>query len=128
MRKSTLLWLTLAAFCGTALFHTSQRVHDLREETAALETSIGKEEESIRVLQAEWSALNRPDRLERLAKTWLKLAPLNVRQFVRMEDIPLRVQNPETGSRKPEKEGSPGHLKIANSREFGDVMKSLEVE
>jgi len=90
LRKSTLLWLILAAFCGITLFHTSQKVHDSRLRLAALSQDVGREEESIRVLQAEWSYLNQPRRLEKLAKIHLKLAPLKGVQFTRLEDIVLR--------------------------------------
>ncbi len=90
MRKSTLLWLVLSAFLGTIVFHTSQKVHDERQKIAALNVSIGKEEESLRVLNAEWSYLNQPARLEKLAKTYLTLAPLKGSQFVKVEDIALR--------------------------------------
>lgn len=90
MRRSTLLWLTLAAFSGTALFHTSQAVHDGREKLAKLNAAIVKEEDSLRVLTAEWSYLNQPTRLEKLAKAHLKLAPLKGHQFVKADDIPLR--------------------------------------
>jgi len=142
MRKSTLLWLMLTVFCGVTLFHTSQRVYDAREEIAALNRSIGKEEESIRVLRTEWSTLNRLNRLERLSKKWLKLAPLKGSQFARLEDISLRVQKPETGSRKPEKKvitvtSSPPVIVLNkkpvnsfknNVRHFKDVIKGLGVE
>jgi hypothetical protein len=90
MRKTTLLWLVLSAFCGTVLFHTSQKVHDEREKIAALDANIAKEEESLRVLNAEWSYLNQPARLEKLAKTYLNMAPLKGSQFIKVEDIPLR--------------------------------------
>jgi len=90
MRRSTLFFLVLSAFFGTALFHTSQKVHDEREKLAALNVSIGKEEESLRVLNAEWSYLNQPARLEKLAKTYLDLAPLKASQFVKLEDIAPR--------------------------------------
>jgi hypothetical protein len=91
VRKITLLWLALTAFCAVALFHTSQKVHDERVKLAALDESIGKEQESLRLLSAEWSYLNQPARLEKLAKTYLgPLAPLKGSQFVKAEDIPLR--------------------------------------
>jgi len=151
MRKSTLLWLGLAAFCGITLFHTSQKVHDSREKLAALTRDIGREEESLSVLQAEWSYLNQPRRLEKLARQYLKLAPLKGAQFVKPEDIAMRPAEAEAPvidiSKKPlpsplpEGEG----IKIASSpspagrervgervlrretpsRKFGDVMKSL---
>jgi len=90
MRKTTLLWLILALFCGIGIFHTSQRVHDEREKIATLNASIDKEQESLRVLNAEWSYLNQPARLEKLAKTYLHLAPLKGGQFVKVEDIAMR--------------------------------------
>jgi hypothetical protein len=99
MRKSTLLWLVLAAFCGTALYHTSQKVHDKREKLAALQSSIAAEEESLRVLGTEWSYLNPPARLEKLAKQYLGMAPLKGSQFVTAESLPPRaVAAPEIAS------------------------------
>ncbi len=91
MRKSTLLWLILTVFCGIALFHTSQKVHDERARLAALNASIAHEKQSIRVLGAEWAYLNNPRRLEMLAKTYLHMAPLSAAQFIRIDDIPLRA-------------------------------------
>lgn len=95
MRKSVLLWLFLAAFCGTALFHTSQKVHVGSDKLSQLNRNITKEEESIRVLNAEWSYLTQPARLEKLSQTYLKLVPLKGTQFVKLEDIPLRPAAPE---------------------------------
>jgi hypothetical protein len=104
MRKTTLLWLILAVFCGAGIFRTSQKVHEEREKIAILEASISKEEESLRVLNAEWSYLNQPARLEKLAKTYLHLAPLKGGQFVKVEDIPVRRATPaETTTADTEK-------------------------
>jgi hypothetical protein len=90
MRKTTLLWLVLAVICGAGIFRTSQRVHEEHEKIAALNIEITKEQESLRVLNAEWSYLNQPERLEKLSKIYLHLAPLKGGQFVKAEDIPLR--------------------------------------
>jgi len=81
MRKSPIIWFVLAAACGTVLFHTSQRVTDGRAEVAATMQDIAKEKESIRVLEAEWSYLNQPDRLEKLAREHLHLEPMKGKQF-----------------------------------------------
>ncbi|MBI3441046.1 MAG: hypothetical protein HY052_04470 [Proteobacteria bacterium] len=91
MRKSTVLWLVLAAFCSVSLFYTSQHVHDSREKMTALSWAVSKEEESIRVLQAEWSYLNQPRRLERLAQEHLKIQTLKGAQFVQPDDLPPRT-------------------------------------
>ena len=94
MRKSTLLCISLAIFCGGLLFTTSQKVTSGQTRLVALEKNLRREEESIRVLQAEWSYLNRPDRLEQLAREHLELTPLQGRQFARLSDIPTRSNTP----------------------------------
>lgn len=142
MRKSTLLWLALAAFCSAALFHTSQDVHDSREKLAGLSRAIAREEESLRVLQAEWSYLNQPRRLEKLAKQYLKLAPQKGAQFIRAEDIAARPAAlpppaaPDLAAAadaavvealRPEQPTGKKQA-VSYARKFGDVMKSLGVE
>jgi len=87
MRKTTFLWLLLAVICGCLLFRTSQQVTDGRVKLAAIEAETRKEEESIRVLDAEWSYLNQPDRLEKLSKQYLDLVPLKGRQFSKIADL-----------------------------------------
>jgi hypothetical protein len=95
MRSSTLLWLTLAALSGATLFHTSQQVTDGRARLSALEDSTAKEAETTRVLQAEWSYLNQPDRLEKLSRQYLDLGPLQGGQFVKTENVAARpVETP----------------------------------
>lgn len=87
MRKSTFFWLGMAVFSAAALFHTSQQVTDGREKLAVIEHDIRKEEETLRVLQAEWSYLNQPDRLEKLVREYLQLEPMKGRQFTHMENL-----------------------------------------
>ena len=91
MRKATIFWLSLAAVCGTLLFHTSQEVTDGRTALRNMERELLREEESLRVLQAEWSYLNQPERLEKLAREHLELSPLHGKQFARISDINERV-------------------------------------
>src|SRR5688572_28282572 len=74
-RISNLLLLGFAAILGTLLFWTSQAVQVRENELADVEAAAGAEEESIRVLSAEWDYLNRPQRLEALAKGTLKMVP-----------------------------------------------------
>lgn len=95
MRKSALLWLFLAAVCGAILFQTSQRVNDGRQKLAEIGANTRKQEESLRVLQAEWSYLNQPERLEKLSQKYLGLVPLQGRQFAKASDIPARPPQAE---------------------------------
>jgi len=65
----------LAAIAGAALLHISQRVQHAEERLAIIKAEIAKEQETTRVLNAEWEYLNRPERLEKLSKEFLDLAP-----------------------------------------------------
>ncbi|MDE1152967.1 MAG: hypothetical protein PW788_10560 [Micavibrio sp.] len=101
MRKSNYLWLLLAAVCGTMLFHTSQQVTDGRTKLAGIEAKAEKEDETIRVLQAEWSYLNQPDRLEKLSRQYLTLEPLKGRQFGKIADLEARPVPDAPADAKP---------------------------
>lgn len=91
MRKMPLFWLGLAALAGVTLFHTAQEVQDKRQKLAYLQNELAKEKESIRVLQAEWSYLNQPMRLEELITEYLpELSPLTGKDFTTLDKIPLR--------------------------------------
>ena len=150
MRKSTLLWLALAVFCGVSLFHTSQKAYDGREKLAGLSKDIAREEETIRVLQAEWGYLNQPARLEKLAKEYLDLVPMKGTQFSRAEDIPFPPVSPEaeapvlspvisfapamlprneTHSREGDmRPPVPGKPPVSVSRNLEDVIRGLGIE
>ena len=59
----------------------------LDEEIAGLHKKIESERDGIAVLRAEWSLLNRPERIERLAAKYLKLAPAAPRQLVTLDSL-----------------------------------------
>ena len=87
MTRASFLWLGLAVLCGTMLYITSQRVTDGLEHLAAVQKELRQEEESQRVLMAEWSYLNKPERLEKLSRTHLQMTPLRARQFIAIDKI-----------------------------------------
>jgi hypothetical protein len=92
MNKMACLWFALCVVVGGFLFLTTQRVNDGRQHLVLLTQAIQTEEESLRVLQAEWSYLNQPDRLEKLSREYLQLSPMKGQQFARTASIPLRPQ------------------------------------
>ena len=73
LRISTLTWLFLSILTGYLLFNVSQKTEDTRHRIAVLERKISQETESLTVLKAEWSALNRPSRLVELSEKHLDL-------------------------------------------------------
>ncbi|MEQ9813609.1 MAG: hypothetical protein RLO50_12590 [Azospirillaceae bacterium] len=82
IRFATLFWLTLLAGATTVLFRVSYEVQALNEDLDSLNREIVTEQEAIRVLRAEWSFLNRPERLRELARAYLDLEPTGVIQLV----------------------------------------------
>jgi hypothetical protein len=91
MYKSSALWFGLFVVCCILLFQTSQRVTDGRQKLSVLQRDLMDEEETLRVLQAEWSYLNQPERLEKLSREYLKLAPMKGQQFAKADSLPLRA-------------------------------------
>ena len=87
MHKYTVLFLFLTVICGSSLFYVSQRTRDARDEVTYFDRKISNEEEAIRILRAEWSYLNRPQRLESLSKKFLKIGKTKSYQFVRFDDL-----------------------------------------
>jgi hypothetical protein len=75
-RSYTLFTYALAVLMGVALFLTSERVQRAERVYNDIQEKLTVEREAYHILQTEWTYLNRPDRLEDLAVTHLKLAPL----------------------------------------------------
>jgi cell division protein FtsL len=77
---------------GSFVFVIAQRMHHTQTEIASLSRAIRKERESLRVLQAEWTYLNNPARLERLATSLFALQPVDGKQYVALASMPTRVE------------------------------------
>ena len=76
MKASTLkniAFFLLAIVLGGLLFATSQNVQKAEDGLKDLRAEIEAEQETIGVLEVEWEYLNRPQRLEELAKKTLKM-------------------------------------------------------
>lgn len=98
------IWSVLFLATGYALFHITFQVAELEEELAALNRDILAEQESVHVLNAEWTYLNRPDRIEKLADTLLpELERVRPVQIMHFEALPLKPEPavPEDGESDP---------------------------
>jgi cell division protein FtsL len=69
------------------IYQVKYEARALDEEIASLGKEIDTERDSLAVLRAEWSLLNRPERIERLAQKFLKLAPVQPRQLVTLDSV-----------------------------------------
>ena len=101
VRLSSLLAMTGAILTGTLLFWTSQKVQISEARLRQIREAVAGEENTIRVLNAEWAYLTRPDRLEHLAKTYLGMKPVSPDQVAAgPESIPSPA-HPTLPARKP---------------------------
>lgn len=87
IRRSTVIWSTAAIVVGTGLFLVKHQVQALEDRLTTLNRSITENREAIHVLNAEWSYLNRPERLERLGRKLLGYEPQQSAQLVRMDTL-----------------------------------------
>ena len=88
------VWFTLAAGAVAAMFHITFEVEKLESRLHQVNREIVREQEAIHVLQAEWSYLNRPSRLETLSQELLpNLLPVAAVQFTTFARLPKRDEN-----------------------------------
>jgi cell division protein FtsL len=69
------------------IYEVKYEARGLDEEIAVLKKDIDAERDSVSVLRAEWSLLNRPERIERLAQKYLKLQPARPDQLVALDSV-----------------------------------------
>jgi len=94
IRTSTALWSAAVIVVGYGLFQVKYEVMQQEDTLAHLNRQIVEGRESIRVLNAEWSYLTQPVRLEELSKRFLNLAPIGTAQIGNLDAIPFRDAAP----------------------------------
>lgn len=97
LRLGTLFSFLLLVLAAYGLYLVKWEVHDLKRRNMQLEANILQEKEAITVLEAEWTYLNRPERLSALAEKYLDLAPENGQQMVDIAKLtrPPSVAEPD---------------------------------
>lgn len=97
-----LVWAALCALTGYTLFHIAFQVESLEARLNALDREILREQEAMRVLDAEWSYLSRPGRIADLAELYLpSLADSSVAQVATIDEVPYPAVPPERPAHPP---------------------------
>ncbi|MEI8179645.1 hypothetical protein [Aestuariivirga sp.] len=86
-----LMLVTAVLVSGFILYSLEHETRGLEREAARYQRGIADETENMRLLNAEWSSLTRPDRLRALAERFLGLSTLKAQQIVKLEDISNHV-------------------------------------
>jgi hypothetical protein len=113
MRFSTLLWALLVGVSGYAMFQVKYEVAQLEDELSHVNHRIAADQEQIRVLDAEWSFLNQPQRLEQEAKRFLTLGPITPQQIGHIDQLPRRSPLPPAAAAAAAPPSAPSRLSAA---------------
>ena len=101
IRPITALTALLACGAGLYLYQSKHRAHLLDQQIETTVQQANAVRERIRMLNAEWTLLNRPDRLQRLADQFLSLEPTKPEQFVAEADLASRLPPVEIPAATP---------------------------
>ncbi len=87
MQRSNSIFFLLALIGGFILFKVKYEVVEIEKNLAHTEKQISLEKEMIHVLNAEWSHLNEPQRLQKLAEKYLDIVPMKSEQIAAVMSV-----------------------------------------
>lgn len=112
MRAVTLMWIPLAIGVGVSMFLLKYKVQALEDELVAKQTQVVRDRAAIRVLEAEWTYLNDPERLRELSSQYLGFGPPAVVNIADISALPMKgAQDPNAPETAPAKHNPLGDLK-----------------
>ncbi|HJU17558.1 MAG TPA: hypothetical protein VJ770_13965 [Stellaceae bacterium] len=100
IRLGTLFWLLLAAGAAGGMYTVKYRVQGIEHALVKTEKATIAEQREIRVLEAEWTYLNRPAALAQMNTRFLSLTPVTAKALrTSVADLPMR---PAPGEAMPD--------------------------
>jgi hypothetical protein len=91
IRLASVFWLLLVSATALATFAVKYEVQALDVQLAGARKATDAESRELRVLDAEWAYLNRPETLAAMNQRFLSLAPIAQKQLQTAADaIPMR--------------------------------------
>lgn len=87
MRRSTFLVALMTFIVGFGLFQLKYEVMKLENQRKQINREIKFAEEAISILNAEWSHLTNPERLQNLANKHLEIEPVSGKQLISLTQV-----------------------------------------
>ena len=91
-----ILWVT---FCIIVIFGScvlKNQVQELERELSNLNENIKSDTKNIQVLKAQWSQLNNPTRLRKLASNHIALNNVKAEQIINYSALPFNYESGES--------------------------------
>lgn len=86
------LWVTLTFLLGSGLLVMKNQVQTLENRLVSINKGIEDDIKTIHILQAEWSHLNSPSRLRKLAEKHISLNPVRAEQIINYSQVPSNTR------------------------------------
>ncbi len=93
------LWAALPCLLGFGILVMKNQVQNLEKELVSINRDIQDDIKTIHVLKAEWSHLNSPARLRKLAFKHISLNPIKAEQIINYSALPFEYENNDTNRR-----------------------------
>lgn len=108
LKPSDMILVAVMLSAAAWTYGTKHKAEQKAEEVARLEREVRQESETIKLLEADWSLLNQPYRLQALVDRHgdeLKLAPVEPWQVVGPDQLPVRPVSivPFDGAAEPDR-------------------------
>jgi hypothetical protein len=111
LRPSTIVWMVVWVIAAFGLYMVKYQVQAIKVEVAATEKQLREEKKSLHVLTAEWTYLNRPERLKFLSSKYLDLKPVKGQQLADFASLPYDKSAPVQQTADDEEAGA-GHWNL----------------
>ena len=89
----TILWGTLTCVVIFGTFILKNQVHELENELSKINREIQNDAKNIQVLKAQWSHLNNPTRLRKLASEHILVNNVKAEQIINYSALPFKYEN-----------------------------------
>jgi cell division protein FtsL len=87
IHRGLMFWSIAAIATAVGLFAVKYRVQDLEERIDRTNQKIVESQQATHILRIEWAHLNEAERIEKLAKKYLKLEQAQITQVVRLDSL-----------------------------------------
>jgi hypothetical protein len=92
MRLATITALVTMFLLAYGVYHGGALARAEEAKLRRIERTIAQEHAKIKILNADWALLTKPERLQELAARHLALAPVAAAQFTQLASLPMRGQ------------------------------------
>ena len=90
------LWFLFTVVIGSYYFVLTNDVMNLEKELAQINRGIENDIRDIHILEADWSELNNPERLKRLAGKYISLDFIKPEQIINYSALPFEYEAGES--------------------------------